>query len=55
MVFQKYTSLWIDPTDVSVSAAYLGMDPILTDFQTGSNKKVENGKKTHAICLLLVG
>ena len=35
---QKYTSLWIDPSDVLVFTAYLGMDQIFTDYPTGSKQ-----------------
>ena len=46
MVLQKYSSLWIDLTDVLVSTPYLGMAQILADFQTGSSKKSEMTKNT---------
>ena len=31
IMLQKYISLWIDPSDVLVFTAYLGMDHIFTD------------------------
>ena len=40
MIFQKYTPLWIDPSDILVFTAYLGMTEILTDFPTGSKQKM---------------
>ena len=37
IILQKYTSLWIDPSDILVLTAYL--DHIFTDYPTGSKKK----------------
>ena len=39
IILQKYTSLQIDPSDILVSTAYLGMDQIFIDLPTGSKEK----------------
>ena len=36
ILLQKYTSLWIDPSDVLVFTVSLGIDEIFTDYPTGS-------------------
>ena len=38
IILQRYTSLWIDLSDVSVFMGYLGMDQIFTDNPTGSKQ-----------------
>ena len=55
IILQKYTSFWIDATNILSFAAFLWMAQILTDFQTGSKEKSQKWQKTHAICLLPVG
>ena len=39
IILQKYTSLWIDPSDVLVFTSYLWMDQVFTDLPTGSKEK----------------
>ena len=55
IILQKYTWLWIDPSDILVLTVYLGMDQIFTDDPTGSKGKCRKWQKIHAICLLPVG
>ena len=52
IILQKYTSLWIDLSDVLVFTAYLGMDQIFTDLPTGSK---EIGQKYMPFVYFLLG
>ena len=45
IILQKYTSLWIDPSDISVFTAHLGIDQIFTDLPTGSKEKGQKWQK----------
>ena len=36
MILQKYPLLWIDPSDILVFTAYLGVAEILTEMSLGS-------------------
>ena len=38
IILQKYTSLWIDPSDILLLTVYLGMDQIFKDYSTGSKQ-----------------
>ena len=38
IILQKYTWLWIDPSDVLVLTVYPGTDQIFTDYPTGSQQ-----------------
>ena len=59
IILQKYTSLWIDLSDVLAFTEYLGMDQIFTDYPTScweiceyrihpaTTSKLENNKEKY--------